>query len=124
MKLHKNFSFPDAKFVSARKPSVRVAHAADGLVSVLLYEPGRVLRLSHKALHQIPENIAHGLIDGAVVVHIEVGGHNGPGQGVSKFMGHGIVGFPVGVLPVKLEYVKALDFSAVAGIGDRQMIFS
>ena len=66
---------------------MRVAHAADRSETVVSQYPAVIFSNIIKHLFtDFSLNIAHTLVDGAVIIHVRIVSHHGTGHAVSKFM--------------------------------------
>ena len=64
-----------------------LAHAAELGLGLVAQLPAGVLRALHQHLTGLALDVAHGLVDGAIVVHVGVVGHHGAGHAVGELVG-------------------------------------
>ena len=70
--------------------AVRLIHAADIHEAPVADHPGGILPALHQHLAGLALYVAHGLVDGAKIVHIGAIGHDRVGHAVGKLMGQHI----------------------------------
>ena len=98
-----------------------VAHAADGVADVLADQPVLVFQLILVDVHGVAEvalDVAHGLVDGAIVVHVGVVGHHRVGHAVGELMGQHVQALGKAVGAAGQEQLPAVVFARVGGVVD------
>ena len=97
---------------------VGIAHAADPHLAVLAHRPCLVLRGLHQHLAQISLNVAERFIDGPVIVHVGIVGHDRVCHAMGKLVGTHIQALGQVIDGTGQEALPAVELAGIRGIVD------